>query len=550
MATETCVQQKVDDILADPEALLRVLAALGISTTRSSNKRGDESDDHFWSSPNLKAPPSIIAQINQCQATTQKGRQCSRAPGVGSEYCWQHVGSVAATRPRTVELSIQSTFSSEQCMATTQQGRQCSRRLGAGSEYCWQHVGASTTNILRAAETPIREPTLQSNRCLAITQKGSQCSRQPKAGSGGDYCWQHIGHAKTVNQRTIAPVEDPPIRNSPSVNQCMATTQKGSQCKRSPQAGSGSSYCWQHVGQAEPSERAVVESRVLEASETEQREDIAQGVGSTTDLPVETNSVSGTTEVDQCMATTKAGHRCSRRPEAGTVHGYCWQHKGLAVSAIATAKVTDEPQPALQARKSKPIEYERWIREGLSSETKAKLRTKMTESPSRCEIPGYVYAFEIIDPATPEEVHIKVGYSKDVRKRLRGWQRQCPSKRILLRGCWPCALQMDNVDGETGRQVESIGPGEPTSYPHRVEQLVHLELKEVAAYSLHIKPECRKPIELRSSMRGPCSDCNKMHREIFSFQRYTSSKLRGKEFDLVVLPVIKRWGMFVSKHVQ
>ncbi|KAG8725420.1 hypothetical protein FRC09_020426 [Ceratobasidium sp. 395] len=42
MATETCVQQKVDDILADPKALLRVLAALGISTTRPPNARGDE----------------------------------------------------------------------------------------------------------------------------------------------------------------------------------------------------------------------------------------------------------------------------------------------------------------------------------------------------------------------------------------------------------------------------------------------------------------------------------------------------------------------------
>ncbi|KAG8769744.1 hypothetical protein FRC12_004773 [Ceratobasidium sp. 428] len=545
MAIEICVQQKVDDVLADPEAILRVLAALGISTTHPPSTRGDES-------PNLEAPTPIITQINQCQATTQKGCQCSRTPGAGSEYCWQHVGSVAATRPRTVELSIQSTFSSEQCMATTQQGRQCSRRLGAGSEYCWQHVGASTTNILRAAETPIREPTLQSNRCLAITQKGSQCSRQPKAGSGGDYCWQHIGHAKTVNQRTIAPVEDPPIRKTSLVNQCMATTQKGSQCKRSPQAGPGSSYCWQHAGQSEPGDQsAVVEPRVLEASETEQREDIAPGVDSSTNLRVKTSSVSGTIEVDQCIAITKAGSRCSRRLEAGSGHGYCWQHKGLAVSATATAKTTDDhPQPPSPTRKSKPIEYEKWIREGLSSETKAKLRTKMTESPSRCEIPGYVYAFEIIDPTTPDKVHIKVGYSKDVRKRLRGWQRQCPSKRILLRGCWPCALQMDNVDGETGRQVESIGPGEPTSYPHRVEQLVHLELKEVAAYSLHIKPELRKPTELRSSMRGPCSDCKKMHREIFSFQRYNSPKLQGKEFDLVVLPVIKRWGMFVSKHVQ
>ncbi|KAG8719813.1 hypothetical protein FRC09_010592 [Ceratobasidium sp. 395] len=254
----------------------------------------------------------------------------------------------------------------------------------------------------------MREPTLRSDRCLAITQKGSQCSRQPKAGSSGDYCWQHIRRADAANQRTTTPVDAPPVRNSPSVNQCMATTQKGSQCKRSPQAGSGSSYCWQHAGQAELGERVAVGPQVLETRETEQRGGLASGVDDTANLRVETNSISGTTEVDQCVATTKAGRRCSRRPEAGT-------HKGLAVSTTATANTPDvDPQPPAPTRKSKPIEYERWIREGLSSETKAKLRTKMTEPASRCEIPGYVYAFEIIDarsvdPATPEEVHIKVG---------------------------------------------------------------------------------------------------------------------------------------------
>ncbi|KAG8725419.1 hypothetical protein FRC09_020425 [Ceratobasidium sp. 395] len=431
-------------------------------------------------------------------------------------------------------------------MATTQKGHQCSQRPGAGSEYCWQHVGAATTNVRRVTETPVRE-TVQSDQCLAITLKGSQCSRRSKAGSGQGYCWQHIGRAA---------VEAPPVRNFvSSVNQCMATTLQGQQCKRSSKAGSGLNYCWQHVRQAEIGKRAVVRTRVSEGSETEQREDMTEQVDSTTELRVKNGSFLDTTELNQCMATTKAGHRCSRRPKAGSDHGYCWQHIGHAATTTVE-KETDEPQPPLPARKSKPIKFEKvflpleWIVKDLTNETKAKLRSKMTEPPSKCEIPGYVYAFEIIDPETPDEIHIKVGYSQDVWRRLRQWKRQCPSKKIVFRGCWPCALQTESVDQETGRQVEAIGPGEPTPYPRRIEQLVHLELKDVAAYSLHIQPELRTKLTVsRSGTRGQCSDCGKMHREIFSFQRFPSSKLRGKEFDLVVLPVIKRWGMFVSKHV-
>jgi hypothetical protein len=36
--------------------------------------------------------PSAPATSGRCQATTQKGSQCSRAAKAGSRFCWQHGG--------------------------------------------------------------------------------------------------------------------------------------------------------------------------------------------------------------------------------------------------------------------------------------------------------------------------------------------------------------------------------------------------------------------------------------------------------------------------
>lgn len=37
-----------------------------------------------------------------------------------------------------------------------------------------------------------------------------------------------------------------------------------------------------------------------------------------------------------------------------------------------------------------------------------------------------------------------------------------------------------------------------------------------------------------------------MHKEIFSFTRIPKGKLKGREWDGVVQPVIERWGKFVE----
>lgn len=50
--------------------------------------------------------------------------------------------------------------------------------------------------------------------------------------------------------------------------------------------------------------------------------------------------------------------------------------------------------------------------------------------------------------------------------------------------------------------------------------------------------------------RTPCTDCGKVHKEIFEFQRVERGRLVGKEWDMVVKPVIEKWGRFVANLVS
>lgn len=40
-----------------------------------------------------------------------------------------------------------------------------------------------------------------------------------------------------------------------------------------------------------------------------------------------------------------------------------------------------------------------------------------------------------------------------------------------------------------------------------------------------------------------------MHKEIFSFPRVKSGRYKGKEWELLVQPVISKWGSFVEAYL-
>jgi hypothetical protein len=54
---------------------------------------------------------------------------------------------------------------------------------------------------------------------------------------------------------------------------------------------------------------------------------------------------------------------------------------------------------------------------------------------------------------------------------------------------------------------------------------------------------------IASVNRTPCTDCGKIHKEIFELQRFKHGQLVGKEWDMVVKPVIEKWGKFVANSL-
>lgn len=45
-----------------------------------------------------------------------------------------------------------------------------------------------------------------------------------------------------------------------------------------------------------------------------------------------------------------------------------------------------------------------------------------------------------------------------------------------------------------------------------------------------------------------CCPGGQVHQEIFEFTRIKSGKYKGREFELIVKPVIERWGKFIDEY--
>jgi len=108
-----------------------------------------------------------------------------------------------------------------------------------------------------------------------------------------------------------------------------------------------------------------------------------------------------------------------------------------------------------------------------------------------------------------------------------------------------------------------IKPGEPGPCCHRLERLVHLELADLVLYAPYLKshlstaqavsedvsPSKVKKSPSKGPRRKPCEDCGTTHKEIFRFKRPTKGSYKGKEWELLVKPVIEKWGAFVEHYV-
>lgn len=85
------------------------------------------------------------------------------------------------------------------------------------------------------------------------------------------------------------------------------------------------------------------------------------------------------------------------------------------------------------------------------------------------------------------------------------------------------------------------------------ERLIHLELADLVATGIYLDSSWPHPAQANvrtgSDVKKPelCADCGTLHKEIFSFKRLKGHR-KGKEWELVVQPVIERWGTFVAQY--
>ncbi|EGN96195.1 hypothetical protein SERLA73DRAFT_162096 [Serpula lacrymans var. lacrymans S7.3] len=191
----------------------------------------------------------------------------------------------------------------------------------------------------------------------------------------------------------------------------------------------------------------------------------------------------------------------------------------------------------------------------------------MEKSQSPSDVAGYIYTFEIRDPKNPRSIQLKVGRAVNLVKRLDQWGKQCGSKEQVLRGWWPGTVEDDDDNSSGSLMKGRIKAGEKGPLCHRLERLVHLELADLAAYAPYLDPKypnCETPVKqtngssaspakskspAKKVAKKPCLDCGTVHREIFTFPRAENGRYKGREWELIVQPVIEKWGGFVADCV-
>ncbi|KAF8610511.1 hypothetical protein BDV93DRAFT_431466 [Ceratobasidium sp. AG-I] len=273
---------------------------------------------------------------------------------------------------------------------------------------------------------------------------------------------------------------------------------------------------------------------------------------------------------NQCSAITKAGKRCTRLLKTGPALIY--QSPGILLDRFCFQHTKDVLQPTgfySHAKDNTWVTFADWIPEYLQPDTQAALRAEMEKPASLADKDGYIYAYEIRNPNTPKEVHLKVGRAINLVKRLDEWGKQCVSREVILRGWWPGTVEdndqdsSNSVNGSVSLMKGRIKPGDKGKYCHRLERLIHLELSDVALNSTHLTPGfTKKTATATSSVTSPskpppaskltgkpCPDCSAVHKEIFTFERATSGKIKGREWESVVQPIIEKWGAFVTEYV-
>ncbi|KIJ60679.1 hypothetical protein HYDPIDRAFT_98230 [Hydnomerulius pinastri MD-312] len=165
----------------------------------------------------------------------------------------------------------------------------------------------------------------------------------------------------------------------------------------------------------------------------------------------------------------------------------------------------------------------------------------MEKLPSKADTLGHIYPFEIRDPLAPDVLQLKVGrMSIDNNKHLAQWDKQCPLNETITCGIWPESIASDDGEKFFSLLKHNIPMKnlEHEIYHHRVERLVHIELHDLAEYAPYLSSG--ESSNITRSPAQACTDCGKVHKEIFTFQLVKDGKYEGAEWQKLVKPMIER----------
>ncbi|KAI1794780.1 hypothetical protein LXA43DRAFT_882957 [Ganoderma leucocontextum] len=246
----------------------------------------------------------------------------------------------------------------------------------------------------------------------------------------------------------------------------------------------------------------------------------------------------------QCRRMTHRDTRCKREvsskngilyPRGARLPFYCPDH--LAVGL-------ENPTFRCLKYRDRAIDYDAYVPFDLEDRTQVLLRERMRKPPSAGDEAGFIYGLQIEDINNPDLVHIKVGRTNAMNRRMAEHLHKCPSGRPLLLGYYP----RPHGAAQAELSLARIKPGVKVPFADMLEELVHLELADIASNALPsgaVKPGERRGVNRR---RRPCVDCGRTHEEIFTFRRLPGAQ-RGREWEVLVLPVIEAWGAYVSTLV-
>ncbi|GJJ67675.1 hypothetical protein EMPS_00021 [Entomortierella parvispora] len=185
---------------------------------------------------------------------------------------------------------------------------------------------------------------------------------------------------------------------------------------------------------------------------------------------------------NQCQGFNTNGHRCKRkvkldRPIAKGEVLLCHDHE-VDEDDEVVVHIEGKGGVLLQW-----LDVAAWVNPNLPDYVQNKLRKAMERPVSDTDKPGYIYAYHLLETRqTDTHTLFKVGRTDNVYRRMNEWSDKCGSPPRLIevfpeQGSLAPKDDNDLADSASGGAGDNEVTGLRCRYSHRVERLIHIELK-------------------------------------------------------------------------